>query len=400
MENNNEQKNLNRRDFITKVGSTAAGIGLASLGLACSDPRGEKASMTNIKEKNKRNTGKNAMMKIIDVHRHCIPGPSAMSNEIIRMMLEKRIQWKEDGKNAVTTINGISSIVYSELMDIDAQIKGQNEAGITKSILSNSMALESTAKALFLVPEDELTRQLNDSIAAMVDKYPDKLDFMATVNPFNKDCIKECERCIDTMGAKGINISTSWDGKYLDSPELNYFWKFVQQRNLAVFLHPPFVPIGHEYMAAYKLEEMIGRGFDTTMTVIRMIYSGVFDRYPKLNIVLPHMGGGLPMFAGRLDFGYRLGYKGLPQDQRPVCKRKPTDYFRTNLYVDTMGFNPLGIKHVIDLFGIDRILFGSDYAAVPINPGEQVDIVKSLGLSREDEEKILWKNADRLFQIS
>ena len=336
-------------------------------------------------------------MEIIDVHRHCLAKPP---EGLMWTILEKRIHWREIEHYAVTTFKGISSIVYRELMDIDAQVRGQDDAGITKSILSFSMALETMVKALFFIPEDELTRRLNDATVAIVDKYPDKLEFMAIINPFNKSCIKECERCIDTLGAKGINISTSWDGMFLDSADLNHFWEFVQGRDVAVFLHPPQVPIGHEYMDAYKLEEIVGRPFDTTMTVARMIYAGVFDRFPKLNIVLPHMGGGLSMIVGRLDFGYRLGYKGLPKDQIPLCERRPSDYFRTNLYVDTMGFAPAGIKHVIDLFGVDRVLFGSDYAAVPISPKEQVDIVKGLGLSYEDEEKILWKNANALFKIA
>jgi predicted TIM-barrel fold metal-dependent hydrolase len=361
---------------------------------------GKNISIGKFKDRSKKDAKKNINMKIIDVHRHCLPKPSSATEGAMRTILKKRIHWREIEHYAVTTFKGISSIVYPDLMDIDAQVRGQDEAGITKSILSFSMALETMVRALFMVPEDKLARRLNDATIAMVDRYPDKLDFMAIVNPFNKNSIKECERCIDTLGAKGINISTSWDGKYLDSPELNHFWEFVQERDVAVFLHPPQVPIGCEYMDAYKLEEMLGRPFDTTMTVARMIYAGVFDRFPKLNIVLPHMGGGLPMIAGRLDFGYRLGYKGLPKDQIPICKRKPSEYFRTNLYVDTMGFVSSGIKHVIDLFGVDRVLFGSDYAAVPISPREHVEIVKSLGLSHEDEEKILWKNAYTLFKIT
>jgi predicted TIM-barrel fold metal-dependent hydrolase len=112
------------------------------------------------------------------------------------------------------------------------------------------------------------------------------------------------------------------------------------------------------------------------------------------------MGGALAMIVGRLDFGYRLGYRGLPKDQIPHRERKPREYFRTNLYVDTMSFAPAGIKHIIDLFGVDRVLFGSDYAAVPISPKEQVDMVKSLRLSHEDEEKMLWKNANTLFKMT
>ena len=338
--------------------------------------------------------------RIIDIHRHCLPGPSFAFRGMARLILQKRIGWKETNDYTVTKFKGISSIVYPDLMDIDAQVRGQDEAGITKSILSFSMALETMAKALFVVPEQKLTRMLNNSIAAMTRKYPEKLDFMAIVNPFSKNGVPECERCIDELGARGVNISTSWNGKFLDSPALTPFWHFLEAKDVPVFLHPPQVPIGYKDMDAYKLEEMVGRPFDTTMTVTRMIYAGVFDRHPRLNVVLPHMGGFLSMLDGRLDFGYRLGYKGLPSEQVPVCKRKPSEYFLTNLHVDTMGFSPKGTRHVIDLFGIDRVLFGSDYAAVPIQPREHVDMVKGLGLSEQDEEKVLWKNAARLFHLA
>ncbi len=152
-------------------------------------------------------------------------------------------------------------------------------------------------------------------------------------------------------------------------------------------------------MALYKLEEIVGRPFDTTMTITRMIYSGIFDRYPGLQVVLPHMGGGLPNIIGRLDFGYRLGYEGLPSGEEAVCERKPSEYLRTNLYADTMGFSAAGIRQCIELFGVDRVLFGSDYPPVPISPKEHIDIVRSLGLAGEDEERILWKNANNLFHL-
>ena len=98
-----------------------------------------------------------------------------------------------------------------------------------------------------------------------------------------------------------------------------------------------------------------------------------------------------------MDFGYKLGYRGLPDGQAPACQKRPSAYLQTNLYVDTMGFSPKSVKHVLDLFGSDRVLFGSDYAAVPIAPKEQVVMIRGLGLGREDEEKVLWKNAARLF---
>lgn len=393
-----DNSSLNRREFIGTAVMAATAIGLAPVMGSCADePKPLNKKESEVKATTRvRHSG---TYQVIDVHRHCLARPSSASEGFTRWILEKRINWQETEHYAVTTFDGITSIVYPELMDIDAQIKSLDAADITLSILSFSMALETIVKVLFLIPEDELARRLNDSMYSIVEKYPEKLAFMAIVNPFHPTSIAECERCIDQLGAKGINISTSWNGKYLDSPELDRFWNFVEQKKVAVFLHPPQVPIGHEFMNAYKLEEMLGRPFDTTISVTRMIFAGVFDRYPGLNIVVPHMGAALPMIAGRLDFGYRLGYKGLPTDQVPVCKNKPSDYFRTNLYVDTMGFSPHGVRHIMDLFGADRILFGTDYAAVPINPKEHVDMVKSLGLSSNEEEKILWKNAAQLFGI-
>jgi predicted TIM-barrel fold metal-dependent hydrolase len=394
-----QNSGLNRRQFIAGVAATAAGTGLGAI--LASGSTGSAAAATIRETSAGRENLAPARLErtnIIDIHRHCLAFPA--SSGLMRTILEKRVDWRQSGPNVVTTVNGVSSIAYAELMDIDAQVRGQKEAGIAKGLLSNSMALESAARALFFAPLDQLTQQLNDSIAALVDRHRDQLGFMATVNPFHETCLKECERCLNKLGAAGINISTSWDGKYLDSPELNFFWDYVQQTDTAVFLHPPQVPPGHELMNVYKLEEMVGRPFDTSMTVARMIYAGVFDRYPRLKIVLPHMGGALAMIAGRLDFGFRLGYKGLPENQKPVCRKNPSDYFRTNLYVDTMGFNPLGVRHVLDLFGVDRVLFGSDYAAVPISPGEQIDMIRNLKLTRDDEEKIFRKNAARLFKLT
>jgi aminocarboxymuconate-semialdehyde decarboxylase len=244
-----------------------------------------------------------------------------------------------------------------------------------------------------------VTAWVNDMTAAMVAKYPAELDFMAYANPFEQGSIDECERCLTKLGAKGIGIVSSVNGEFLDSAQLNPFWEYAQAKEAAVFIHPPMLPIGYQKMNRYKLEEVVGRPFDTTMNIARMIYSGVFDRYPRLQVVLAHMGGGLPSVLGRLDFGYRLGYEGLPQGEAAVCKHKPSEYLRTNLSVDTMGLSPTGVQHCIDLFGVDRVLLGTDYPAVPLSPKEHIDIVRGLGLHPVDQAKILWKNADDLFKL-
>ena len=394
--NNNEKTGLNgisRRKFL--FGTVAAAGAIAMHGVRNSEASDRVSP--DYENKTQQNSKK---MPIIDVHRHCMWKASGPLEETMESTMKKKINWCEHPSGAVITVDGISSIVYPELMDIDLQVRKQDEAGVAMGILSFSMELELMCRELSFPSDNMLTEKFNDKTAEMVTKYPSKLAFMAIVNPSKKSSIAECDRCIRQLGAKGVNISTSWQGEFLDSEKINPFWEYAQAQDVTIFLHPPFVPLGYQKMNMYRLEEVVGRPFDTAISVARMIYSGVFDRYSGLKIVLPHMGGGLPNVIGRLDFGYRLGYQGLPKGEAAVCKRKPSDYLRTNFYVDIMGFSPTGIKQCIEIFGIDRVLFGTDYPAVSISPKEHIDIVRNnLGLSVQDQNKILSLNAQTLFHL-
>ena len=110
-------------------------------------------------------------------------------------------------------------------------------------------------------------------------------------------------------------------------------------------------------MDQYKLDELVGRPFDTAMALARMILSGLFDRYPRLKIAVAHMGGGLLPVMGRLDFGWRLGCDGMPERAVIRCKRRPSDYLGM-LYVDTMGFWAPHVREAVDVFGVDRVMLG------------------------------------------
>jgi predicted TIM-barrel fold metal-dependent hydrolase len=166
-----------------------------------------------------------------------------------------------------------------------------------------------------------------------------------------------------------------------------------------LFIHPPRVPIGHDQqMDQFKLDELVGRPFDTAMALARMILSGLLDRYPRLKIVVAHMGGGLLPVVGRLDFGWRLGCEGMPERAVIRCKQRPSDYL-TKLCVDTMGLWAPHVREAVEVFGVDRVMFGTDYGPVPIDPKEHVDIVEQLAISTDDKELILWRNAARFFDL-
>ena len=110
------------------------------------------------------------------------------------------------------------------------------------------------------------------------------------------------------------------------------------------------------------------------------------------------MGGALLPCMGRLDFGWRLGCDGMPERAVIRCKERPSDYLKL-LNVDTMGFFAPHVREVVEVFGADRVMFGTDYGPVPIDPKEHVDIVDGLAIAAADKEKILWRNAAKFFDL-
>jgi predicted TIM-barrel fold metal-dependent hydrolase len=170
-----------------------------------------------------------------------------------------------------------------------------------------------------------------------------------------------------------------------------------------VHIHPPMQSIGHESLMQYRLNEAIGRPFDSTVNGARMIASGVFDRHPKLQVLIVHMGGGLASIVGRLEFNWQLNYKGIrnPPAGKPYTnKRSPFDYFKTNILVDTMGFSVIGVRAAIELCGVDRVVFGSDFGPVPYGIKEQVQSVEEVLTSVADRDWVFWKTSNRIFKLA
>ena len=225
---------------------------------------------------------------------------------------------------------------------------------------------------------------------------------LGTLNPLDarRSRSRKGERCLGPLGFKGLLITSSWHGRFIDGEDAFAFWEWAQDRQVPLFIHPPRVPIGHDQqMDQYKLDELVGRPFDTAMTLARMILSGLLDRFSQLKIVVAHMGGGLLPVMGRLDFGWRLGCDGMPERAVIRCKERPSDYLRM-LSVDTMGFWAPHVREAIEVLGVDRVMFGTDYGPVPIDPKEHVDIVKGLAISTADKKSKKFSGATpRSFSI-
>jgi aminocarboxymuconate-semialdehyde decarboxylase len=331
-------------------------------------------------------------LPIIDIHTHCAPRPSDDRFGVAAAMRGTPV-----GRNMVTNYRDLPAVAYREMTDFDLQQEVSARAGVTHRILSNPFPAE-TWTAVSPAPGLDIVRFVNDQIAALVDRAPN-LWGLGTLNPLDPSHIPEGERCLDALGFKGLLITTSWHGRFIDGEDSFAFWEWAQDGQVPLFIHPPRVPIGHDrQMGQYKLDELVGRPFDTAMALARMILSGLFDRFPRLKITVAHMGGGLLPVMGRLEFGWRLGCDGMPEDAQIRCAGRPSEYLKL-LHVDTMGFWAPHVREAVEVFGVDRVMLGTDYGPVPIDPREHIEIVTGIAATDDDKHKMLWRNAARFFNL-
>ncbi len=334
------------------------------------------------------------MSQIVDIHTHCSVPSTSDPLGIGDAMRGTRV-----GRNMASSFRGLPSVGYYELTDFDLQQEVSHKAGIGRRLMSSPFGAEVIVALTKKSPLD-VVKVSNDDVAAIVDRSKGTTWGLGVVNPLDKDMIREAERCMGPMGFKGLMINTSWQGRFPDTEESYPFWEYAQDKQVPLFMHPVRVPIGHEQqMDQYKLDELVGRPFDTAMALARMILSGLFDRYPRLKIVVAHMGGGLLPVMGRLNFGWRLGSEGMPERAKIKCQRLPSEYLAEHLRVNTMGIWGPHLREAVEVFGPDRVMFGTDYGPVPIDPKEHVDLVNELKITPDEKEKIFWRNADAFFNL-
>lgn len=278
------------------------------------------------------------------------------------------------------------------IFDLDGLFKQQDEAGVDLTVFGNNWIRSPDGyDALRVVQE------FNEHAAELTAKHAKRLLGLACSVPFDNDKIlKETERAIREYKLKGIMINTSVNGEYLDSPRATPFFELASKLDVPLFVHPPKFTIGNEKMEIFRLPEMLGRPFDTTLSLTRFILTGGLEKFPKLKMVCAHVGGALPMLPGRYGFGYELRKdKSFGPWEPDVMSRPPATYI-AQLYLDTVSLHPPAVQCAVDTVGVDHVVFGSDFPPVPIPLKRSVEVVRQLKLPDEDKQKILGGTAAQL----
>jgi len=335
---------------------------------------------------------------IIDTHRH-IFGPRLLKKFVENIGF--------DDKKPLPQVNAGEMFFYRESLDVDYAMEIQRQSGVTLCINSYGGEIETFASNIIKASTVDTLKFLHDESFELQARFPNDIACMANAHALEENTRDVIDPLISSKQACAISISTSYgagaDQIFLDSPKAEWLWEYAQDKDILVHIHPPLVAIGAPAMQQYRLIEAVGRPFDTALSAARMIFSGVFDRYPKLKVLFVHMGGALAPVICRLDWNWELNYKGIQNP--PIQKvdknlRKPSDYFKSNIYVDTMGPSAICLKAMIETCGVDRILFGTDFGPVPMSPKLHIDLVDHTITDAQDREKIFSTNTSALLRLA
>jgi aminocarboxymuconate-semialdehyde decarboxylase len=274
--------------------------------------------------------------------------------------------------------------------DLDLRIADMDARGVQLH------ALSLTAPMLYFAEpavQQKLAAGWNDGASAAHQAHPDRFVGLATLPMGDPDrALDELNRASRLPGIRGVYLGTNIEDKDLDDASFRPVFARIEALGLPVFLHP-VKTVGGDRLAVkpYYLNNLIGNPLDTAIAAAHLIFGGVLDRYPTLEVCLPHSGGVMPILMGRWDHGttVRAELKHMP--------RPPSDYLRRFTY-DTVSHSKPIMQFVISQVGVDRVMLGSDYC-FDMGYEHPVEVVEGLGLDSEGRELVLRDTAAKLLKV-
>ena len=239
-----------------------------------------------------------------------------------------------------------------------------------------------------------LARKANNALSEVIKKYPDRFMGYAVLAPkAPAEAADELERAVKDLGFVGWNTHSNIGGSYLDEERYLPIFERAERLDIPIYLHPtvPVMPQVRTYGFAIA-GAPFGFGMETSMCMMRLIYSGLFDRFPKLKIILGHLGEVFPFLMKRIDWAY---VRPFDPAARPNISKRPSEYLKSNVYVTTSGnyYEP-AFMCTREAMGIDRILLGTDY---PYEDSDEcIRFIEELPIPPEEKDQIYSGNAARL----
>lgn len=289
------------------------------------------------------------------------------------------------------------SRILDQLLDLEGErLADMDEHGVDVELLSL------TAPGVQMFDADtacELAALANDRLAEVVGRHPGRFAGLASFAPHApRRAAKEMERARTELGLHGFVVNSHTNDEYLDDAK---YWPVLEAAEAldgCIYLHPRGPAAGLAgSLGDYGLHAALwGYGVETGTHAVRLIVSGVFDRFPNLTICLGHMGEAIPFWLWRLDFMQR---RAQAWGWGPKLELTPSEYFRRNFVITTSGQeSPLALDYSIKTLGIDNVLWAIDYPYQPTGPA--VAFMDGVEVTDEERAKLYHLNAERVFHIA
>jgi 2,3-dihydroxybenzoate decarboxylase len=377
---------LNRRKFIKLFGLSmaASSLGFSRPGMA-QQLTGKKPIRKICVEEHFSTT--DHLNKLLSIYQKTYPVAEVVQDE-------KYMLADAPFLTAMSANEGTRRMI-TQLCDLDkGRIGDMDKCNIDMQVLSlvcPGVQVFETATAI------KLSMEYNDRLASAVKDHPKKYVGLACLAPQDpKAAADELERAVSTLGLKGAVINSHTKGEYLDDKKYWSIFEQAQKLNVPLYLHPrgPSPDMMKPFIGYPMLDSaMWGFSAEAGLHALRLILSGLFDEFPKLKIVLGHLGETIPFVLARIDNRWSVA------DFPKKLKKLPGQYFRENFLVTTSGMNeePATLIAAISILGADNILFAADY---PMENAEHaVSFIDNIAIRDKDKEKICYFNAERIFSL-
>ena len=368
---------MNRRDFVTNMAGALAGASLASGGFVAA----ARAAAQGAPGARRRVAIAGRRVTVVDIHAHTfVP-------DVWDLVKDTPLAGaaKANLTGPIALGPGMAArLDYMDREGIDYQAINVNAWGYS--------AERGLAR--------DLIQLQNEKIAQAVAMHPDRFVGMATVALQHPDLAAEqLDYAVKKLGMRGAAIGGSVEGQELSDRKFDPFWAKAEELGVMLFMHPQQATgttQNPRLQGKGGLGNTIGNPLETTVFLSHLIFEGTLDRFPGLKLCGAHAGGYLPSYTGRSDA--LCGRRGGNGDDCRALKRKPSEYFRTQLYIDSMIFQEAGLRHLVDQVGADHIFYGTDY---PFDWPVGVDfILKASLLNNAQKEAILGGNLVKLLKIT
>src|SRR5256714_5345267 len=327
-------------------------------------------------------------MRTVDIHAHWYPEEwlalFAKDGATEGASLERK-----PGGGFMLRAKHITNAFDERFVVVDERVKAMDERKIDVHALSLTTPMVYWASPGFGL---SLSQAFNDAASAAHGKHPKRLFGLAMVPMQAPElAVKELERAAKLPGIKGMYLATNVNGEELDERKFWDVYAKCEELGWTIFLHPVDT-IGQDRTKKYYLKNLCGNPYDTGVAAAHLIFGGVLDRFPKLEVNLPHAGGTFPWLIGRWEHGAKV---------RPELKHMrepPSSYLRRFTY-DTIGHDDRINAALVKLVGADRVTLGSDYCFDMGLDDPLASVNRIPGLSAEDKERICGGNALKLLRL-